>query len=62
MKKKIMILTLCTFCLFSLVAFICNSEATKDPLALSPVAAKRITTPTGTLISCDLKALKNELG
>ena len=59
MKKKIMILGLCTFCLFSLVAFMCNSEATKDPLALSPIVGKRISTPTGTLISCDLKALKD---
>lgn len=59
MKNKIMILSLCVCCLLSLVAFICNSEATKDPLALSPIAAKRITTPTGTLISCNLKALKD---
>lgn len=59
MKKKFMILSLCACCLFSLFAFICNSEVTKDPLALSPIAAKRITTPTGTLISCDLKALKD---
>ena len=59
MKKKIMILTLCTFCLFSLVAFVCNSEVAKDPLALSPIVGKRILTSTGTLISCDLKALKD---
>ena len=58
MKKKIMILSLCTLGLFALVAFIFNSEVTKDPLALSPVVGKRISTPTGTLISCDLKALK----
>lgn len=59
MKKKIMILSLCTLGLFALVAFIFNSEVTKDPLALSPVVGKRISTPTGTLISCDLKALKD---
>ena len=59
MKKKIMILGLCTFCLFSLVAFVCNSEVVRDPLALSPIVGKRIPTPTGTLISCDLKALKD---
>lgn len=59
MKKKIMILSLCACCLLSLVAFICHSEVTKDPLALSPIAAKRISTHAGTLISCNLKALKD---
>jgi len=59
MKKKIMISSLCACWLLSLTAFICNSKITKDPLALSPIVAKRITTPTGTLISCDLKKLKD---
>ena len=59
MKNRIIILSLCASCLLAIVAFVYNSETKTDPLALSPIVAKRVTTPTGTLVSCNLKALKD---
>lgn len=59
MKNKIIILSSCVCCLLAIFAFVYNSEATNDPLALSPIVAKKVTTPGGTLISCDLKSLKD---
>ena len=57
--QPIIILSLCASCLLAIVAFVYNSETKTDPLALSPIVAKRVTTPTGTLVSCNLKALKD---
>lgn len=59
MKNRSIIFSLCTCSLLAIFAFTDNSKATKDPLALSPVVAKSVTTPTGTLISCNLKSLKD---
>lgn len=59
MKNKIIILSSCVCSLLAIYAFVYNSEATNDPLALSPVVAKKVTTPGGTVISCDLKSLKD---
>lgn len=59
MKNRLLILSSCICCLIAIFAFANSKEATKDPLALSPVVAKRVTTPNGTLISCNLKALKD---
>ena len=59
MKNRSIIFSLCTCSLLAIFAFTDNSKATKDPLALSPVVAKNVTTPTGTLISCNLKSLKD---
>lgn len=59
MKNRIINFSLCGCCLLAVFAFTDNNEATKDPLALSPVVAKSVATPTGTLISCNLKALKD---
>lgn len=59
MKNRIIILSLCASCLLAIVAFVYNSETKTDPLAHSPIVAKRVTTPTGTLVSCNLKALKD---
>lgn len=59
MKNRFIILSLCVCCLAAILAFVYNSEAANDPLALSPIVAKRITTPNGTLISCNLSALKD---
>ena len=56
MKNRSIIFSLCACSLLAIFAFTDNSKATKDPLALSPVVAKNVTTPTGTLISCNLKA------
>ena len=59
MKNRSIIFSLCACSLLAIFAFTDNSKATKDPLALSPVVAKSVTTPTGTLISCNLKSLKD---
>lgn len=59
MKNRSIIFSLCACSLLAIFAFTDNSKATKDPLALSPVVAKNVTTPTGTLISCNLKSLKD---
>ena len=59
MKNRSIIFGLCVCCLLTVFAFTDNSKATKDPLALSPVVAKSVTTPTGTLISCNLRSLKD---
>ena len=53
MKNRSIIFSLCACSLLAIFAFTDNSKATKDPLALSPVVAKSVTTPTGTLISCN---------
>lgn len=59
MKNKSIIFSLCACCLSAFAAFTANSEVEKDALALSPVVAKSVNTPTGKLISCNLKALKD---
>jgi len=59
MKNRSIIFSLCACSLLAIFAFTDNSKATKDPRALSPVVAKSVTTPTGTLISCNLKSLKD---
>lgn len=60
MKTKTLLTGLGACTLSALFAFTVNQNGNEtDPLALSPVVAKRVTTPTGTLISCNLKALKD---
>lgn len=59
MKNRIITLSLCLSCLLVLFAFTRNSEIKNDPLARSPIVAKKVTTPGGTLISCNLKLLKD---
>lgn len=59
MKNRMMIGGFCLSVLAATTAFVCNNEAANDPLVLSPVVAKRVNTPNGTLISCDLKLLKD---
>lgn len=59
MKNRLFILCLCISCLAATYAFVNDSEAVNDPLALSPIVAKRTVTPNGTLILCNLKALKD---
>ena len=59
MKNRSIIFSLCACSLLAIFAFTDNSKATKDPLALSPVVAKSVTTPTVTVMSCNLKSLKD---
>ncbi|MDD3036891.1 6-bladed beta-propeller [Bacteroides sp.] len=61
MKSKITILGLSSCCLLATLAFTQNNEVEQDPLALSPIVAKQTTTPNGTLISCNLKMLKDTI-
>ncbi len=62
MKTKILLGSLALCALTVSFAFTLNTNGPeKDPLALSPVVATRVNTPTGTLISCNLKALKDTI-
>lgn len=62
MKTRILLAGLAISGLTTTLAFVSNTDGPeKDPLALSPVVAQRITTPTGMLISCNLKALKDTI-
>lgn len=59
MRKRIIILSLCVCGLLTFAAFTHNSQVTNDPLARTPIVAKRVSSPNGTLISCNMKALKD---
>lgn len=59
MGNKLFISSLCACCLLTIFAFAYSNDVKNDPLSLSPIAAKRTSTPNGTVITCNLKALKD---